>query len=577
MQLLCLTAMEPPISLSADAVRDEKVKVLRSLRRHGAKRGARATSSAGSTRAASSAAKRRPGLPRGAGRVARRRRVETYVAMKVPRRQLALERRALLRARRQAPRAPRDRDRRRLPRGAAHALPGAGRRDHRRTCSRCASSPTRGSRCASSRRSPGSRPSCATSRWTSATAPTFGSNTPEAYERLLLDAMRGEATLFTRRDEVEEQWAYIDPVLRAGPRDGQPAAADLRRRLVGPRAGRRRARARRTALEDAVSALAESPRAVLARVDDRAARSVVRRAGRRRAPKTRACTMNLVVVAPSPQAARPTGCPVVDEVLQAVPARAIVVGLDRGRRRRPRGRRHGRLHARQRRRTLVCSERVTLVARGGAVCARVASCVDASAPTDVPTTLVWLGRVHVERSGVRAARARRARASSSTLSHGSLASLANVVCGGRARPRRGRAPRRRGARVDAPRALAGALRAHLRRAAAAPPRRTRSRACARAGAPGGRDRSAPRARSCSGGWRRASDGRRRRSPASCACSGATRRARPGAAPAEHAAQPRRAGPCSRSRIEAGGGAVASDGEIARGGDAGAARGGSRST
>ena len=33
MQLLCLTAMEPPISLSADAVRDEKVKVLRSLRR----------------------------------------------------------------------------------------------------------------------------------------------------------------------------------------------------------------------------------------------------------------------------------------------------------------------------------------------------------------------------------------------------------------------------------------------------------------------------------------------------------------------------------------------------------------
>ena len=44
---------------------------------------------------------------------------------------------------------------------------------------------------------------------------TFGSNTPEAYERLLLDAMRGDATLFTRRDEVEEQWAYIDGVLRS--------------------------------------------------------------------------------------------------------------------------------------------------------------------------------------------------------------------------------------------------------------------------------------------------------------------------------------------------------------------------
>jgi glucose-6-phosphate 1-dehydrogenase len=48
----------------------------------------------------------------------------------------------------------------------------------------------------------------------------FGSNTPEAYERLLLDAMRGEATLFTRRDEVEEQWAYMDRVLKTWASDG---------------------------------------------------------------------------------------------------------------------------------------------------------------------------------------------------------------------------------------------------------------------------------------------------------------------------------------------------------------------
>jgi glucose-6-phosphate 1-dehydrogenase len=44
---------------------------------------------------------------------------------------------------------------------------------------------------------------------------SFGSNTPEAYERLLLDAMRGDATLFTRRDEVEEQWSFIDHVFEA--------------------------------------------------------------------------------------------------------------------------------------------------------------------------------------------------------------------------------------------------------------------------------------------------------------------------------------------------------------------------
>jgi len=32
--------------------------------------------------------------------------------------------------------------------------------------------------------------------------------------------MRGEATLFTRRDEVEEQWAYVDRVLEAWAADG---------------------------------------------------------------------------------------------------------------------------------------------------------------------------------------------------------------------------------------------------------------------------------------------------------------------------------------------------------------------
>jgi glucose-6-phosphate 1-dehydrogenase len=44
---------------------------------------------------------------------------------------------------------------------------------------------------------------------------TFLSDSPEAYERLLLDAMRGDATLFTRDDEVEAQWRVCDPVLQA--------------------------------------------------------------------------------------------------------------------------------------------------------------------------------------------------------------------------------------------------------------------------------------------------------------------------------------------------------------------------
>jgi glucose-6-phosphate 1-dehydrogenase len=43
---------------------------------------------------------------------------------------------------------------------------------------------------------------------------SFLSQSPEAYERLLLDAMRGDATLFTRNDEVEAQWRIVDPVLQ---------------------------------------------------------------------------------------------------------------------------------------------------------------------------------------------------------------------------------------------------------------------------------------------------------------------------------------------------------------------------
>ena len=43
---------------------------------------------------------------------------------------------------------------------------------------------------------------------------TFGGEPPEAYERLLLDAMRGDATLFSRRDAVEASWRWITPILQ---------------------------------------------------------------------------------------------------------------------------------------------------------------------------------------------------------------------------------------------------------------------------------------------------------------------------------------------------------------------------
>ena len=41
---------------------------------------------------------------------------------------------------------------------------------------------------------------------------SFGKSSPEAYERLLLDAMAGDATLFARRDEVENAWTFVDSI-----------------------------------------------------------------------------------------------------------------------------------------------------------------------------------------------------------------------------------------------------------------------------------------------------------------------------------------------------------------------------
>jgi glucose-6-phosphate 1-dehydrogenase len=70
----------------------------------------------------------------------------------------------------------------------------------------------------------------------------FRTELPDAYERLILDAMLGDQTLFTRSDEVEEQWSLVDAIVAAWARDhpafpnyaagtwGPAAAAELMRR-----------------------------------------------------------------------------------------------------------------------------------------------------------------------------------------------------------------------------------------------------------------------------------------------------------------------------------------------------------
>jgi glucose-6-phosphate 1-dehydrogenase len=46
-------------------------------------------------------------------------------------------------------------------------------------------------------------------------AETFTEESPDAYERLLLDALQGDPTLFIRSDEVRNAWRICDPILRA--------------------------------------------------------------------------------------------------------------------------------------------------------------------------------------------------------------------------------------------------------------------------------------------------------------------------------------------------------------------------
>ena len=66
-------------------------------------------------------------------------------------------------------------------------------------------------------------------------AEAFGATAlPEAYERLLLDALQGDASLFTRADEVETAWSLIDPILQAWETHQTPPLSVYRPNSWGP-------------------------------------------------------------------------------------------------------------------------------------------------------------------------------------------------------------------------------------------------------------------------------------------------------------------------------------------------------
>ena len=63
----------------------------------------------------------------------------------------------------------------------------------------------------------------------------FGAASPEAYERLLLDTMIGDPTLFIRHDETEQSWMFFDPILAAWKDEGPRAIPSYPAGTWGPK------------------------------------------------------------------------------------------------------------------------------------------------------------------------------------------------------------------------------------------------------------------------------------------------------------------------------------------------------
>jgi glucose-6-phosphate 1-dehydrogenase len=61
-----------------------------------------------------------------------------------------------------------------------------------------------------------------------------GESMPDAYQRLLLDSILGDASLFARSDEVELAWGIIDPIIAAWKSPAAPALFRYETGLWGP-------------------------------------------------------------------------------------------------------------------------------------------------------------------------------------------------------------------------------------------------------------------------------------------------------------------------------------------------------
>ncbi|HWB05352.1 MAG TPA: glucose-6-phosphate dehydrogenase [Verrucomicrobiales bacterium] len=213
LQLVMLVAMEPPADLSADGIRDEKVKVLKNLRSFKdaadvAENVVRAQYTAGTV-----GGKAAPGY-RQEDRIAPDSMTEAYVALRINIDNWRWEGVPFyLRMGKQLPKKATEISVhfKRPP----HVLFNRGTSDDPANVLVIRIQPDEGISLRVQSKIPG--PSVRTERvkMDFHYANSFGKASPEAYERLLLDAMAGDATLFARRDEVEQAWRYIDQIENA--------------------------------------------------------------------------------------------------------------------------------------------------------------------------------------------------------------------------------------------------------------------------------------------------------------------------------------------------------------------------
>jgi glucose-6-phosphate 1-dehydrogenase len=228
LQLVALTAMEPPIDFTADSVRNEKVKVLKSLHTPGPKSVVRGQYGRGFVEGEQVPAYREekgvasdsttdtfvaaklyvdnwrwadtPFYVRAGKRLARR---ETTIAIQFQR----------------APHPP------------FAEIAGDGLRPNVLLIH---VQPDEGVSLAIGAKVPGAGMSIRTVHMDFLYGGAFRTGLPEAYERLILDAMLGDATLFTRADEVDEQWALVDSIVAAWKRD-RPSFPNYEAGTWGPR------------------------------------------------------------------------------------------------------------------------------------------------------------------------------------------------------------------------------------------------------------------------------------------------------------------------------------------------------